>query len=46
MDEGTKAMSGLAADQYSCWLIATFFGAIYSVFMAAPVSVAIETVIN
>ena len=47
MDEGTVAMlPGLAADQQSCWLVVNFFGAIYPVFMAASVFVAIETVIN
>ena len=46
MDEGTVAMPGLAADQQSCWLVVNFFGAIYPVFMAASVFVAIATVIN
>ena len=44
MEEGIMAMPGLAADQHSCWLIVNIiFGAIYSIFMAAPVSVAIAT---
>ena len=41
-------MPGLAADQHSCWLLGCkcFFGAIYLVFMAASVFVAIATAIN